>query len=267
MRRILSILVLVLIFFSFSGVMDAIGAEEKIPLPSAGDRFVYQVSVTGDREATKEEPNEHEETYKFMGIKKGVRGQTKEGVIGESVPYDTAWWKITRSDNSDYVDLYQAIVGNALCWYLEANFNTDITEYVTPMRFVEFPLKDGDVYSGESATYLWVHETGSQIVSAYETKGSYPQYRDNTAINVTVSKEDITVPTGTFECYKIHTIFTVKSGSGVTKSTTVNDHINWYSPELKTWIKEESKMNVSAAFWQSFSGTRIRELTNYEVKE
>lgn len=29
-------------------------AEEALPLPSVGDRFVYQVKVTGNREATKE---------------------------------------------------------------------------------------------------------------------------------------------------------------------------------------------------------------------
>ena len=271
MKKSFLIILTILLVVSFSGMTECLSAEEEqatnIPLPTIGDRFTYHARVTGDSEATTEEPNEHEEYHEFRGIKEGVKGQTKEGIIDEAVPYDSAWWKITRSDNSDYVDLYQAIIGNTLCWYLEVNSNTDITEYVTPMTFFGFPLEEGKVYSSESVTYLWVHETGSGIVSTYKTKGSYPEYKDSTTIDVTVSKEEITVLAGTFECYKVHTIFTVKSGSGVTKSTTINDLINWYSPELKTWVKEESKIDVSAAFWQKFSGTRIRELVDYEVKE
>jgi len=240
-------------------------ADQKVMLPPAGSMFMYGVKVSGDIEATKEAPNEHYEYYEFKGLKKGVKGQTKDGTVESSLPYDSAWWRISRSDNRDRIDLYSAVIRNALCWYLEANSNGDITWYTTPIKGFEFPLESGKTHSGNGKTYLWVHDTGSWIVSTYETKGSYPDYDDSTTINVTVSKGRVEVPAGVFDCYKVRAIFTVKSGSGITASTTVNDQTNWFSPELKTWVREHSELDVSAAFRQKFHGTRIRELENYRI--
>lgn len=240
-------------------------AEEALPLPSVGDRFVYQVKVTGNREATKEEANEHEETYTFMGTK-DVKGQTKSGVVESSKAYNSAWWRIERSDKKGYADEYRAIVNSSLCFYLTVEPGGDVTWYASPLKLFEFPLNRGKSYSSESKTYLWVHDTGSRIVSTYETGGSYPEYNDHTTANVTVVMDNVTVPAGNFSCYKITAVLTVKSGSGLTASTTTDTETFWYSPELNTFVKFESKIDVSAAFWQHFSGTRSRELLRYEVK-
>jgi len=52
MSRILVALVLFSLFASLSGLVDMAGAED-MPLPSIGDKFVYHVKVTGNREATR----------------------------------------------------------------------------------------------------------------------------------------------------------------------------------------------------------------------
>lgn len=265
MRKIFSIIVIALILTGLAEVMDVSGVEE-LSLPSIGDRFVYQVSVTGDMEATKEEPNTHEEIYEFMGVKE-VKGQTKDKVVENSKAYSCAWWKIERSDKESYIDQYLAMIENSLCLYLDSESNGDITYYITPLKLYEFPLKEGKNYSSSSKCYLWVHDTGSWIVSTYETGGDYPDYSDSATMNVTVTKENVTVPAGKFDCYKVQAVITVKSGSGITASTTTDTETFWYSPELKTFVKFESKLDVSAAFWQHFSGTRTRDLLRYEVKE
>ena len=265
MNKVLLALILLSVLFSLSGLAGIISAEESIPLPSVGDKFVYHVKVTGNREATKEEANEHNETYTFMGTKT-VKGQTKEGEIEESEPYSSAWWKIERSDKNAPTDHYLALVDASQCLYLDVESGGDVTWYLEPMNLFEFPLQKGKSYSSSSKTYLWVHDTGSRIVSTYETGGKYPDYGDSTTANVTVVMDDVTVVAGNFSCYKITAVLTVKSGSGVTASTTTDTETYWYSPELRTFVKFESKLEVSAAFWQRFSGTRSRELLSYEVK-
>lgn len=265
MNRILLGLVLISLLFSLSDFTSIIGAEEPATLPSVGAKFVYHVKVTGNREATKEEANEHEETYTFMGTK-GVGGQTKNGPVEGSKQYNSVWWRIERSDKNATTDHYLALVDGSQCLYLDVESGGDVTWYLQPMKLFEFPMKKGSSYSGSSKTYLWVHDTGSRIVSTYETGGKYPEYGDSATTNVTVVSEKVTVPAGTFDCYKVRAVITVKSGSGVTASTTTDTETFWYSPELKTFVKFESRIDVSAAFWQHFSGTRSRELTSYEVK-
>jgi len=265
MNRILLGLVLISVMLSLPGFADVINAQESLPLPSVGDKFVYHVKVTGNREATKEEANEHEETYTFMGTK-DVKGQTKSGVVGGSEPYSSAWWRIERSDKDATTDHYLALVDGSECLYLDVESGGDVTWYLEPMKLFEFPMQKGRSYSGGSKAYLWVHDTGSRIVSTYETGGKYPDYGDSATMNVTVVSESVTVPAGTFDCYKVRAVITVKSGSGVTASTTTDTETFWYSPELKTFVKFESRLDVSAAFWQRFSGTRSRDLLSYEVK-
>lgn len=266
MRKILLIAVLLFVVSSFSDSASIIGAVETVPLPSVGDTFVYHVNVTGSREATKEEANEHEETYEFMGVKE-VKGQTKTGIVENSEALSSAWWRIGRSDKDAYTDHYLALVGSSQCFYLDTESGGDITWYLEPMKLFDFPLQKGKSYSSASKTYLWVHDTGSRIVSTYETGGKYPDYGDSATANVTVVMENVTVPAGNFSCYKVSAVLTVKSGSGVTASTTTDTETFWYSPELKTFVKFESKIDVSAAFWQHFSGTRTRDLVSYELKE
>jgi hypothetical protein len=265
MKGIILGLVLISTILSFSGFADVVSAQESMPLPSVGDKFVYHVKVTGNREATKEEANEHNETYSFMGTK-DVRGQTKNGLVENSKEYNSAWWRIERSDKEAYTDQYLALVGNSQCLYLDVESGGDVTWYLQPMELFEFPMQKGRSYSGSSKTYLWVHDTGSRIVSTYETGGKYPEYGDSATTNVTVVSEKVTVPAGTFDCYKVRAVITVKSGSGVTASTTTDTETFWYSPQLNTFVKFESKLDVSAAFWQHFSGTRSRDLLSYEVK-
>jgi hypothetical protein len=90
MNRVLLGLVLISVMLFFSGFADVINAQESVPLPSVGDRFIYHVKVTGNREATKEEANEHEETYVFMGTR-GVKGQTRDGIVENSKEYNSVW--------------------------------------------------------------------------------------------------------------------------------------------------------------------------------
>jgi hypothetical protein len=261
---------LILLFLLLSSLfLLSVVAEDKgniPPLPSTGSKFVYFVQISGDFEAIKERPGEHYEIFEFEGIVP-VKGRTKEGIVETSPAYNCAWFGVSRNDSSDRTDLYLSINNSSLGWYLEHNSNGDVTWYLTPSKFIEFPVEKRQEHSTGTRSYIWVHNTGSWIVSTYETSGRYPYYKDYATIDVCVSKQNLEVRAGIFECYRIDSTFKVDTGSGLTASSTTNKQTNWYSPKLKMWVKERSELSVSAALGRNFSATRTRELIDYSIEE
>jgi hypothetical protein len=69
--------------------------------------------------------------------------------------------------------------------------------------------------------------------------------------------QDITIPAGTFKCYKIRL---KQTNMGYHKSGWVH---YWYSPEVKIWIKREAE---NTDYWLNATWTQNAELISYNLK-
>ncbi|HIH97590.1 MAG TPA: hypothetical protein HA346_01065 [Thermoplasmata archaeon] len=234
-------------------------------LPPVNTKFTFHVKSSGDKVAITslwEKPGERDEIHQFMGIKEGVKGKTKSRVIEDSEPRTCAWWRTTvPSDQDYYADFNYALKNNGLYIYREEESTGGLRYYINCLKAVSFPITAGDGWADKTTFYTYIPDTGVSLSPTYESKGLTS---DSIKVKVTVDKkENITTPAGTFECYKVTTIFTSYTGKWLTAATTTTTQKRWWSPELNYFVKERDSISINAVI--DASGTITKELTNYQL--
>jgi len=142
--------------------------------------------------------------------------------------------------------------------------------------------RDPDLYGYDKKTMnvkFLIKEGGRQekFESAWRNVLDFPMFVEKKWTNNTYSKpargqlpvtyinefkvegvEDVTIPAGTFKCYKIRLKQTNMSSRH--ESGWV---LYWYSPEVKIWIKREAE---STGYWLNSLWTPNAELISYKLK-
>lgn len=234
-------------------------------LPPVNSEFTFNVKSSGDKAATIslwEEPGEREEIHQFMGIREGVKGKTKEGVVEDSEPRKCAWWRTTVPSNPNfYADFNYALKDNVLYYYREEQSTGEAKYYLDCLKALSFPITAADSWTDETTFYTYLPDTGVFLARTYESKDLTSDF---ITVKVTVDKKgSVLTPAGAFECYKFTTVFTSKTGKGLTKATSTITMERWWSPELNYFVKEHDSIYTDALM--DYSGTIEKELTNYQL--
>jgi hypothetical protein len=234
-------------------------------LPSVNSKFTFHVKSSGDKAATVslwEELGERDENHQYMGVREQVKGKTKEGVIEDSEPRICAWWRTTVPSNPNfYADFNYALEDNVLYYNREEQSTGEVKYYINCLKALSFPITTGDGWTDETIFYTYLPDTGVFLARTYESKDLTS---DSITAKVTVDKkESVVTPAGAFECYKVTTVFTSKTGKGLTKATSTITMERWWSPELNYFVKECDSIYTDALM--DYSGTIDKELINYEL--
>jgi len=270
MRRDIAVLIMCVMLIGVTIGMSNFASAQKSQkldyMPSVNSTFTFHVTSVGDKTATLslwKLPGESIEIHQYKGVVENVKGATKEKVIESAEPMTCALWRVTDpSDPNFYGDYYYAIKGNTLSYFLEKQSTGEINWYQTPLKAVSFPLKVGDSWQGKCDFYTNMPNTGDFLAPTYESKDLTS---DSMEIRGTVEKEEnVTTDAGTFECYKVTTIFTTRTGSGLTKTTTNMTIERWWSPDLNYFVKEHNAIEMKTVIG-SRSGTIDKELTGYKI--
>lgn len=268
-RDIVVLIVCIMVIGVVIGMTNFAGAQKNQRLdymPPVNSTFTFHVVSVGDKTATLslwKLPGESTEIHQYKGIVENVKGATKEKVIENSEPMTCALWMVTDpSDPKFYGNYYYAIKDNTLSYFLEKQSTGEINWYQSPLKAMSFPLKVGDSWQGKCDFYTNVPNTGDFLSPTYESKDLMS---DSMEIKGNVEKkENITTDAGTFECYKVTTIFTTHTGSGLTKATTNITTDRWWSPNLNYFVKEHNAIEMKTMIG-SRSGTIDKEVISYKI--
>ena len=270
MRRNIAVLIVCIMVIGVAmGIANFAGAQKNQKLdymPPANSTFTFHVASVGDKTATLslwKLPGESTEIHQYKGIAENVNGMTKEKVIENSEPMTCALWRVTDpSDPNFYGGYYYATKDNTLYYFLEKQSTGEINWYQTPLKAASFPLKVGDSWQGKCDFYTNTPRTGEFLAPTYESKDLTS---DSMEIRGTIErKENVTTDAGTFECYKVTTVFTTRTGSGLTKTTTNMTIERWWSPKLNYFVKEHNAIEMKTMIG-SRSGTIDKELIGYKI--
>jgi len=247
-------------------------AETGVTLPPAGSTFTFSVKATGDKSAvtgSMQKIGEYTEIYKCDGIVEGVKGRTKDREIEDSQPRDCVKWVVTRPDEPGYKrEIYYAIVGNSLCYYLETESSGATKYYSEAPKKVSFPLKVTESFVTNTTFYVYVPDTGVFLSPKYESGGIN---NDKMRIEViVVGRENLSVGGKTIECFRVNTKLTSDQGSGMTANHVDRDINEWWSPELGFFIKSRDPCTVKSLasnipFMGDMKSTVEMELVSYAL--
>jgi hypothetical protein len=170
-------------------------------------------------------------------------------------------WTWKRVDGAT---LYSEVVNVKDDLYLlKMGKDPDLYGYDKKTMNVKYLIKEGG--RQEKAVFAWrsvldfpmfVGKKWSNITYGKPARGQYEVTYTN-EFNIE-GVEDITIPAGTFKCYKIRlkqTNMSVRHESGWV--------LYWYSPEVKIWIKREAEYT---SYWLNVYWTQKADLTSYKLK-
>ncbi|HIH98637.1 MAG TPA: hypothetical protein HA346_06555 [Thermoplasmata archaeon] len=222
--------------------------EQLSYFPPVNSKFTFRATSSGDKAATIslwEKPGERNEIHQYRGVRDEVKGKTREGEISDSLPRACALWRTTTPSDPDFhANFCYALGDSAMFYYLEEQSSGELKYYTDCLKALSFPLAIGDIWTEETFFYTYVPETGVPLAPKYKS-------RDLTSDSITVEvsvdgKETVSTPAGSFECYKVTTVFTSNTGRFITKATTTTTMERWWSPELNYFVKEHDTIFMGA---------------------
>jgi hypothetical protein len=252
-----------LVLFGFSIVLERfVVAEGEVLLPPKGSSFTYKVVVEGKKAATMtlwEEPGTRLETHTFLGIVKGFRPQI-EG-LSESLPVrDCIHWMVTRPGQKDYrADFYYALESSSIRLYFEQTSDGGMAFYEDPLPVLVFPFKAGKTFSGNSAFYLRMPDTGMTLMHEYRSKDLKSDTIEGSVRMIETRVAN--VEAGAFQCMNTLSVFQAKTGRLFSSARTKVEMERFWSEDLRYFVKEHSRIRMDAMI--DSEGTIERELIKF----
>jgi len=236
-----------------------------IKLPGVGSSFTYLTEALGDKAATIllwQEPGKRYEVHTYKGIVTGVKGKVKGHTINNSQPYNCLKWVVSRPDNKAFLaDFYYAFKENGIHIYLEELSTGGSAYYVKPLKVLSFPLIPGAFFCEKTSVYLNIPDTGITLSRSYESRNANT---DTIKAEIKISNaQNVTVPAGTFRCYKSTATFVIHTGRLLTSAKTTINMERWWSSKLKYFVKERNTIFMDALI--DSKGTIEKELFSYNL--